>query len=165
MDSEWERRKDAVRSVSKCAYIGGESCNEQTMVQMDGTRLKPGQKKTYLGLTLTVERVRGDRSEGRIRGAGTETVALTKCGWSNLGLDPNQIGPEFNALVRSKFRYCLPLVTLTRGMSERVEKWCEVEMKALIKTRMRLHPTTKPKLSAVQQWENLEELVVKEARR
>lgn len=43
---ECEKRKDAVWSVPKCAYIGIGSGNGQTTVHLDGQRLKPGIKET-----------------------------------------------------------------------------------------------------------------------
>lgn len=49
-------------------------------------------------------------------------------------------------------------------MKEWDEKWGEVPMKALLKSRLSLHPTARAKLSAILQREILEEMVMKEAR-
>lgn len=59
-----------------------------------------------------------------LRNAGGGTHALINFEWWSLALSPYQSKPVFNALVRPKYRYGLPLIEATEELKKKTQGGC-----------------------------------------
>lgn len=72
-----------------------------------------------------------------------------------------QIGPTFNAIVRSKYIYGLPFVRLREEMMAEERSSTDGAMKELLQTRTGLNITARRRLAEILPWDELALLIEK----
>lgn len=85
--------------------------------------MKVTESETYLGMTLTSDGIKREHNIRQLIGAGMETKALKTCGRWDMAIRPWQIGPAFEAPVRSSYKYGLLFLELTAEMIHWDNKW------------------------------------------
>lgn len=110
-------------ATEKCSYLTGPGKDDDLMVTLNGKDLSTVRTETYLSMTLSSAGLTGTKSETILRSSGNESNRMHNSGWWFLALKPGQIAPDFNATVRSKYRYGLTFVGVTEEMLAGERNW------------------------------------------
>lgn len=77
---------------------------------------------------------------------------------------PEQFDLTFNAVVRSKYMYSIPLVTIPDELRQADTKWSDTAQRALLRSKAHIHATSRKKLELLLQWEEIDGIIEREER-
>lgn len=72
--------------------------------------------------------------------------------WWSMALRPCQCGPTFNTVVRSKYTYGLIFLERSVKRIKADDEWSDMERRALLQRKAKIHDTARAKLNALLQW-------------
>lgn len=163
--TKWKDRLHAHWSVAKSFYVTLMNGEGNEAVYIDGQRMEVRGSETYLGMTLMANGLTDENSIRRVKKAYPEVFAVSGSGWWTLDLAPRQIQPVFQALIRSKYAYGLPLIETQEEVRDKDERWMVMAAKALLWTKANLPYVAKSKVWELLQWEAVQGAIGREARR
>lgn len=116
-------------------------------------------------MTLQAEGLNNSKSTRRAEEGGKDLIILIGQRWSSLGMPTKEFAQMFNTFVRAKYRYGLILTGVGEELNKQDDKWEELALRALVKTRKPIRRKGWRKLQALLQLERLEWPIEREAAR